>query len=182
MLSCNWKYRGQLNICDFELLCTKFRVSFAATFFHPDWIKAGEPGYEARDGSNHKVFYIACVVVRLGKQHSIMHLMLLSQGLTTTIWIATCTCIHRIKCLLDIALIAISYRTGEAWKQGRSAVNKQIQPRNVNSYIEGLNPIYSRFTSYLRQTRDKDHQIEDFYSIAKKLTMEGVLKETVLCD
>ncbi len=67
------------------------------------------------------------------------------------------------------------YREGEGWKQQRVAINKQALPRTVNSYIEGLNPIYNRFSDHLRKIRSEDGLIEDFTQLSRKLTMEGII-------
>ncbi|XP_064401026.1 probable cytochrome P450 49a1 isoform X2 [Halichondria panicea] len=65
---------------------------------------------------------------------------------------------------------------GEDWKRDRAAVSKQALPRNVNSYIEGLNPIYTRFSDHLRKIRSEDDLIEDFTPLSRKLTMEATGK------
>ncbi|XP_064401044.1 1,25-dihydroxyvitamin D(3) 24-hydroxylase, mitochondrial-like [Halichondria panicea] len=65
---------------------------------------------------------------------------------------------------------------GEDWKRERVAANKQVLPRNVNSYIEGLNPIYTRFSDHLRKIRSENGLIEDFTPLAKKMTMEATGK------
>ncbi len=45
----------------------------------------------------------------------------------------------------------------------------------MNSYIEGLNPIYTRFSDHLRKIRSGDGLIEDFTQLSRKLTMEGII-------
>ncbi len=56
-------------------------------------------------------------------------------------------------------------------------MNKQILPKMVGSYVDGLNPIYRRFSEYLRKTRDEAGLIDDFTILSKKLTMEGKLNQ-----
>ncbi len=68
---------------------------------------------------------------------------------------------------------------GEDWKRKRVAASKQVLPRNVNSYIEGLNPIYTRFSDHLRKIRSEDGLIEDFTPLSRKLTMEGLYESIV---
>ncbi len=70
-------------------------------------------------------------------------------------------------------LSCICYRDGEPWRKQRTAMNKQVLPKVVNSYVDGLNPIYRRFSEHLRKTRDENGLIEDFVSLSKKVTMEG---------
>ncbi|XP_064401043.1 probable cytochrome P450 49a1 isoform X2 [Halichondria panicea] len=65
---------------------------------------------------------------------------------------------------------------GEGWKQQRVAISKQALPRNVNSYIEGLNPIYTRFSDHLRSVRNEDGLIENITSLSRKLAMEATGK------
>ncbi|XP_064400964.1 probable cytochrome P450 49a1 isoform X2 [Halichondria panicea] len=68
------------------------------------------------------------------------------------------------------------FNEGEDWKRDRVAISKQVLPRNVNSYIEGLNPIYTRFSDHLRKIRSEDGLIEDFTLLSRKVTMEATGK------
>ncbi len=77
--------------------------------------------------------------------------------------------------------IVLLYREGEDWKRNRVAINKQVLPRTVNSYIEGLNPIYTRFSDHLRKIRSGDGLIEDFTSLSRKLAMEGMCMNLSTC-
>ena len=67
---------------------------------------------------------------------------------------------------------------GKDWKRQRVAASKQALPRNVNSYIEGLNPIYTRFSDHLRKIRSEDGLIKDFTYLSRKITMEGIRDES----
>ncbi len=71
-------------------------------------------------------------------------------------------------------------REGEDWKRDRVAISKQVLPQNVNSYIEGLSSIYARFSDHLRRIRSDDGLIEDFTSLSRKLTMEGLYESTYI--
>ena len=64
-------------------------------------------------------------------------------------------------------------RNNEAWKEGRHVLKNQVLPRNVNSYLPGLNGVYSRFIDYLRSARDGSNVIEDFGVLTPKLLTEG---------
>lgn len=52
-------------------------------------------------------------------------------------------------------------RSDKEWREGRSAVNNQIKPRNVFSFTAGLNDVATHFTNYLRSARDENDRIGD---------------------
>ena len=51
-------------------------------------------------------------------------------------------------------------------------MGKQTLPRNVNSYITGMNSILQRFTCYLRANRDEKGYVEDIADLLDKPLME----------
>lgn len=65
-------------------------------------------------------------------------------------------------------------RSGEDWKKGRSAINKQIKPSNVQSYTPGLNGVTTYFTDYLKSVRDENDRISDISMPLRKLLMESM--------
>ena len=67
----------------------------------------------------------------------------------------------------------VMFRNNEAWKEGRYILKNQILPRNVYSYLPGLNGVYSRFIDYLRNARDASNMIGDFGGLMPKLLTEG---------
>ena len=67
-------------------------------------------------------------------------------------------------------------RSGEEWKKGRSAVNQQTKPSNVQLYTPGLNDVVARFTEYLTQSRDKNDRIDDIAMSLRRLLVESMLQ------
>ena len=72
----------------------------------------------------------------------------------------------------DVLITVYIYRDDEQWKELRTAVGKQTLPRNVNSYIPGMNDVLQRFTRYLRANRDEKGYVEDISDLLNKLLME----------
>ena len=70
------------------------------------------------------------------------------------------------------------YRSGKEWKEGRSAANNQIKPRNVFSYTAGLNDVTLRFVDYLRTARDENDRISDISMPLRRLLVERTLTTT----
>ena len=75
-------------------------------------------------------------------------------------------------------LYTYTIRSGKEWKEGRSAANNQIKPRNVFSYTAGLNDVTLRFTDYLRTARDENDRISDISMPLRRLLMECTLTAT----
>ena len=70
--------------------------------------------------------------------------------------------------------ISLQCRDGKEWKDGRSAANNQIKPRNVFSYTAGLNDVTTRFTKYVKSARDENGRISDIAQPLKRLLMESM--------
>ena len=54
-------------------------------------------------------------------------------------------------------------------------MNNQIRPRNVFSYIAGLNDVAVWFTNYLKSARDENDRISDISMPLRRLLMECML-------
>ena len=67
------------------------------------------------------------------------------------------------------------YRSGEKWKEGRSAINQQIKPSNVQTYTPGLNGVAARFTEHLKSMRDENNRINDVARPLRRLLVESKL-------
>lgn len=71
-------------------------------------------------------------------------------------------------------------RTGEDWKKGRSAANKQIKPSNVQTYTFGLSDVATRFAVYLKSVRDERDRIGDISMPLRRLLMDSMKNSMIL--
>ena len=63
-------------------------------------------------------------------------------------------------------------RSGKEWKEVRSAVGKQIIPRNVQIYHHGLNDMIHQFIHFVRSSRNSDGFMQDLADPIKRLLVE----------
>ena len=54
-----------------------------------------------------------------------------------------------------------SFRSGEAWRQQRSALGKLIMPSNVYGYTPGFNKITAHLISNLLASKNDDGYVQD---------------------
>ena len=74
---------------------------------------------------------------------------------------------------LQSGYLSFFYRRGKEWKHIRSSASKQIVPRQVANYAQGLSEIGDGFVEYIRRKRRPDGLLEDVSSALVKWAFQG---------